>query len=558
MRTLPISARTRRWLAWIAAFVAVVAVLGFLVAPPIVRSQAEKVLADSLHRPVSIENVRVNPFAPSVTVAGLAVKERDGSTVVAGFDELYVRLSYTSIFRLAPVVSAVRLEKPVLRVVRRPDRTYNFQDLVDELLARKPAEGREPVRFSVNNIQVLDGRITFDDAVAGEKHEVAGLRVGIPFVSSLPSQVDIDVEPELSATVDGAPVAIRGDTHPFKDTNETNVEVNLDALPLPKLADYSPVPLRFRLDSGLLDTRIRIRFVTRDAKPVGLAASGGIGISKLAIADRAGSPLVAFERLAVDVETIDVFGREARVRSVRLDRPVANVVRSKEGGLNLVEALPLPSPATATDATPPTPEKPFAFAVEDVTVAGGKASLVDLSVTPRAFRTELEAIDVGVKGLSSRPDSRAQVTARFTTDGLGAFRHEGTLGLSPVVAEGRVAGEGFRLARIYPYLEPVLNVDIAEGSLDFEAGYALAFAGDSPELRVSGASATLRSVALRYPGEKEAFLRLPLAEASDASADLAMRRVRLGQVIAKGGALAAHREADGTLRFSRLIRRQSE
>ena len=558
VRALPKSTRARRWLAWIAGFAAIVAVLGFVVAPPFVRSQAERILAEALHRPVAIERVRINPFAPSVTVSGLAVKERDGPIVAAGFDELYVRLSYTSIFRLAPVVSAVRLERPVLRVVRRPDRTYNFQDLIDEALADKPGEAKEPARFSVNNIQVLDGRITFDDAVAGEKHEVAGLRVGIPFVSSLPSLVDIDVEPELSATVNGAPVAIRGDTHPFKDTNETNVEVNLDALPLPKIADYSPVPLRFRLDSGLLDTRIRVRFVTRDAKPIGLAASGRIGISKLAIADRAGSPLVAFERLAVDIETVDVFGREARVRSVRLDRPMANVVRSKEGGLNLVEALPLPPPASAKDAKPSTPEKPFAFAVEDVTVAGGKASLADLSVTPRAFRTELEAIEVAVKGLSSRPESRAQVTASFTTDGLGAFRHEGTLGLSPVVAEGKVSGEGFRLARIYPYLEPVLNVDIAEGTLEFESGYALAFAGDSPELRVSGARATVRSVALRYPGEKEAFVRLPLAEVSDASADLANRRVRLGQVIARGGALAAHREADGTLRFSRLIRRQSE
>ena len=561
LRALPGSARARRLLRWLAGGLLVVAVLGFFVAPPLVRSQAEKALGEKLRRPVSIENVRVNPFAPSLTVQGLSVKERDGSAVAAGFEELYVRLSYTSIFRFAPVVSALRLTRPSLQVTRRADRSYNFQDLIDEALAPAPApaEPAQPLRFSVNNIEIDGGRLAFDDAVAGEKHEVTDIRLGVPFFSSLPSQVDIDVQPELSARVNGAPLAIKGETHPFKDTNETTVDVNLDALSLPKLADYSPVPLRFVLESGSLDTRIRVRFVTRGAKAVGLTASGTAGLSKLSIRDAAGSPLVAFERFAADIESIDVFGREAKVRNVRLEKPTAAVVRAKDGKLNLLEALPAapaPEAAPKTEVPPAAEAKAFRFSVEDIAITAGQVSLADLSVTPRPFRTELGAIEVGIRQLANHGGRRAQVTASFATDGLGAFRHEGSLQLAPIVAEGKVSGEGFRLARIYPYLEPILNLDIADGTAAFEAGYALAL-GETLDLKVSGASASASTIVLRYPGEKDAFVRLPHAQLRDVSADLSKRQVVVGEVLAKGGVVNAHRVADGTLKFARLLKEQA-
>ena len=563
VRALPTSRRARRVAAALGAVLVVVAVLGFLVAPPLIRSQAQEILSRELGRPVTIEGVSANPFAPSLTVRGLAVREKDGPAVAAGFAELYVRLSYTSLFRLAPVVSEVTLDKPELRVVRNTDRTYNFQDLIDRALAPKPPRDgpEEPVRFSVNNIRVTQGRVAFEDAVAGEKHEVTDLRVGIPFVSSLPSHVDINVQPELSAKVNGAPLGLKGETLPFKDTAETSVDIDLDALSLPKLADYSPVPLRFRLASGTLDTRLRVRFVTRGAKPVGLTVTGGAGLSAIDVRDRQGAPLVAFERFAAELDTVDVFGREVRVRSLRLDKPFAAVSRSKDGRLNVLEALPeMPAetpPAAGAKPAPAPESRPLRFSVEDIAIAGGQLSLADLSVTPRPFRTELGAIDVRVKQLANHSDRKAQVAASFSTDGLGSFRQEGSLALSPVRAEGRVAGEGFRLARIYPYLEPLLNLDIADGSLDFEAGYSLSTAGAEPDLRIADASATVRSVVLRYPGEKEPFVRLPLAQVKDATADLAKRRVVVGEVVAKSGVVNAHREADGTLKFARLLKAQA-
>ena len=127
--------RARKILWWMVGLVAAFAVIGFLVVPPIAKSKLEEELSKALHRNVAVETLRVNPFAPSITVRGFAVRERSGDALFVTFDELYVNAAWTSIFLLAPVIDEVKLTKPHVRAVRNADRTYNFQDLVDEILA---------------------------------------------------------------------------------------------------------------------------------------------------------------------------------------------------------------------------------------------------------------------------------------------------------------------------------------------------------------------------------------------------------------------------------------
>ena len=184
----------RKVLFWILGLVAAFALIGFFVVPPIAKPRLEEALSTALHRPVTIEALRVNPFAPSVTVRGFVVQERSGAATFLTFDELYINVGWSSIFRLAPVVDAAKLVKPSAHVIRESEGTYNFQDLVDGFMAR-PRNDEPPPKFAAFNLQLVDGRIDVDDRAKGEKHEVTDLRIGIPFISSLPSHVDVTVVP---------------------------------------------------------------------------------------------------------------------------------------------------------------------------------------------------------------------------------------------------------------------------------------------------------------------------------------------------------------------------
>ena len=152
---MSIRPRLRRIALWLIGIVAFVAIAGFVAAPPIVRWQAEKIMTRELGRVTTIEKVAINPFAPSITVTGFNLREADGTQPFLTFDELYVRVSYTSLLRFAPVIDAVRLTKPHARFVRTAER-FNFSDIQDKLAAApKSEEPSKPARFAVYNIEVL-------------------------------------------------------------------------------------------------------------------------------------------------------------------------------------------------------------------------------------------------------------------------------------------------------------------------------------------------------------------------------------------------------------------
>ena len=112
-------------------FFVVFTLFGFFAVPPILKSVLIKKLSEGLHRQVSIQQVKVNPFMLSVTLRGFLVKEKNGRDAFISFDELYANLQSISIFKRGPVLSELKLTRPYVNIVRNEDGSYNFSDLME-------------------------------------------------------------------------------------------------------------------------------------------------------------------------------------------------------------------------------------------------------------------------------------------------------------------------------------------------------------------------------------------------------------------------------------------
>ena len=75
--------RRRKLALWALGLLLFYTIVGFLILPPIVRSVAVKQLSKQLDREVSIEKIKINPFALSTTVRGLLIKDKDGRSCVS-------------------------------------------------------------------------------------------------------------------------------------------------------------------------------------------------------------------------------------------------------------------------------------------------------------------------------------------------------------------------------------------------------------------------------------------------------------------------------------------
>jgi uncharacterized protein involved in outer membrane biogenesis len=556
--------RLRKTLWWIGGIVAFIAVAGFLVAPPIVKWQAQKQLTALLHRPVTIANVSINPFALSTKVEGFRVGERDGNAAALSFASFYARLSYQTLVRFAPVVAEAKLEQPYVHLVRKPDRSYNFQDLVDEFSARpapKTPEPEKPARFSLNNLQLADGKIEFDDQAKQRKHEVTAINVSVPFVSNFDANVKVFVQPKLEAVVNGDPLRIAGETKPFDQSLETQVSLNLKSVDLPRYLEYSPVPLAFTLPSGKLDATLTASFRQAGAQQFRLVVSGSAAVREFALADAAGKQVLAFRELGVVVNTLDVFGRRVNLSRIGLQSPVLDVHREKDGSLSLAKLAPKMPEETASAKDTKT-EPPFAFEVGEIAITDGKVTLADLA-PEKPFRRHLEKLELRVRGLTNAENKRAGVELGFDSipagDGAASSAparvdYTGDVQLTPIKVAGKLQVLKLKLGDLFPYYEAAINTEVLDGTADVSAAFELALKDDAPTGRVTDIAATISGMHMKLPGSHAPFVEVPTAALKGGEVDLAERRVALGEIDIDSPAYAIEREADGTLNVTHLVK----
>ena len=455
--------------------------------------------------------------------------------------ELYVNAEATSLFRWAPVISALRMTQPALHLVRNADKTYNFSDLVDQALA---GPSGPPPRFSISNIEIVDGRIDFDDRPEKEQHKITDLNVGIPFLSSLPTQTEIRVEPKFSALVNGRPVAISGETRPFKDTHETVLHWDVGGLALPTYVDYVPFALPFKLESGQLDARADLSFIGRGNAPPQWSLAGAFRLSDLVLSERSGASLLRVPLATVAIDRLDLTGGSADLRTVAAEGVELDVRRDAGGALNL--AALAPSGKGAADAAPA-----FRFHAGSISVNHGTLRLSDATAKP-AFASTLSEVELGITNLASAADQKAAVTFSFVSDTGARIAHRGTLALTPVRADGRLEMTGLKLARLYPYYASALNLTIDDGTLD--GSTELHFDGASGAVSLANLDAIASNLKLRLPDEREPLWRVPALAVHGGSIDVTKRAISFEAVESHGAAATIRRDADGSLNFARLIR----
>lgn len=542
--------RTRRIAIWFVAIVVAIGVLGGLVAPPLLRGKLAAILTDKLHRTVTIEQIRINPYAMSAAVRGFLMKERQSDAAAISFAELYVNIELQSIFRGGPVIKELRLFKPYVSVTRDENFKYNYQDLIDEFMSGP--SGPTP-RFALKNIEVIDGRIDFDDRPEQTKHTISNIKIGVPFVSSIPSQVDIKVQPAFSALIDGSPLVINGETKPFKDTLESQLHFNLDNLNIPKYLTYSPVDLNFKMPSGQIDGKLTATFRTARNKAATLVLSGNLAVQDLVLLEKNDAPLLKLPSLEVALDAIEVFAGKAAVKSVKVQAPELHFTMHRDGTTNLSSLVAVEKDQAETK--PKQNESPFIYRVDEFLLDKGKLAFTDQSPAA-AFKKQLDDIRVSVKGLTNEPEKQAATEISFQTDAKEDFHHSGTLQLAPLSATGTVELTKLRLNGLRPYYESVVALDIKEGMLDLTARFAFEQKQEA-QVNLSEINAALRQLRMDMPGQSEPLWRVPLLAVKDAAVDVGKKSIVIGALECGGGRGFINRDADGTISYSRLFKKQA-
>ena len=536
-----------------------IGVVGYFVAPGIVKSAAEKQIAEETGRKAEIGSIRINPYLLAATVTDFKLYEADGSTVAARVDELYADISWASLFKRAAVFDELRVVKPVVHIARLAPQRFSFSDIVEKILAKPKNDA--PLHFSVNNIRVEGGAIDFDDRVTGRKHRIEDIRVALPFVSDLPHDTDIFVTPAFAARVNGSPFALTGKARPFASAADATLDLDIADLDLPAYVDFSPIAFNFRIAAGKLGGKLVLTFRRagqdadgkNQAQAIGLA--GQINVDRLRVTDRKDKDALTLKQLSVGIRNIDLLRP-----SVALDSVVANGVnvattRGKDGALDLVElfALPKSAPTVPKDVgaatAKPIPQRPLAVSVTTLRVTDGSVRLTDVSLV-KPVVTTLRNIAVDAQGFSTTGAAPAKINASLQTEDGATFQHRGTFALSKKAASGDVTIKQLRPAQFSAYLAPYLNARIEDGSIDAASHYALDFSGEHPQLKLDAFAIKVEKLRSRLPDEKTTLIGAEKISLEGGSFDLASRALIVDALRLVAPVAAIQRSAQGQINLA--------
>src|SRR5574343_184126 len=162
-------------LVWLALWLAV---------PPLVHARAQQALSDLLGRQVTMGRLQFLPWSLEITLQDLSVAGRDGAAPQLQVARIHVDLEMQSLLRRAPVIDALEVDAPILRVTQLAPGQTDLDDVVHRLNQPGP-EGSQPQGFALYNIALQGGAIDFVDRTVGQTHEVRDIAFSLPFLSNL-------------------------------------------------------------------------------------------------------------------------------------------------------------------------------------------------------------------------------------------------------------------------------------------------------------------------------------------------------------------------------------
>lgn len=395
----PVRSPWLRRLAWLTGTMLGLGALGYLAVPPLLKSVLQEQAGKALQREVRVGRIDFNPYALSLRLGELSVID-GGGREVAGFDELFVNLSAASLFKAALVVDEIRLQGPRLALIRQADGRYDISDLLDSWLQPSDEPESGLPRFSLNNIRILDGRLSLDDRLKGKTHQVAGLTLGLPFVSSLPYQAEIFVEPAFAAEFNGSRIDLKGRSKPFANNHQSELDLDLDRFDLAGVQAYLPEGLPFRLAAGVLDSELKLVFSESSEQVYSLGLSGALHLSQFALTDPGSRPLLGWQRLDVDLERVDPLNLEIAIGRVALAAPEVHATVDRQGRLNWLQ-LAGGAGAPAAKAEPAAVSKPLQWSLAAMQLSDGVVHWRDESNAP-AVQGELRDVQITLGKLDHR------------------------------------------------------------------------------------------------------------------------------------------------------------
>jgi len=260
-------------------------------------------------------------------------------------------------------------------------------------------------------------------------------------------------------------------------------------------------------------------------------------------------PLVAFEKLFVDLESSSLFHWALVLREVRLEKPDIQVVIEPDGSINLTRiAPPSPTPeATKPETTPPP------FILHNAAIQDGRIAIVDKrQSTPADFT--LQGLDLRLQDIATLKDHHGTYHLAAVTEIGESMQLEGELSLVPLLSQGRLSLNAIHIAGMWEFLRDGTNLEQPEGLINMVTDYHVGADNTPVQMTLEGLHLSSSGLSLKLHNALAPFLQLKKLDLAVPRFNLTDKELHIRNLLVEDGAIDAHIDDSGDMNLQRIIR----
>jgi uncharacterized protein involved in outer membrane biogenesis len=335
--------------------------------------------------------------------------------------------------------------------------------------------GGNPWRFAVKTIELSGFANDIYDRTVKTDGPLLSLK---PFDISL---TDVDGKSLMGFKADikfdaGGSVTAAGSIDPSGPTVESRIDVT--GVVLTPLQPYIDSVANLEIHSGELSSQGTLQYGT-EAVGADLAYDGGLNLAQLRLTESGSKDtLLGWQTLKTDQLNLRLTPNRLDIKEIKLDRPIGQLIIGADGSVNLVKVFKSERPAAGStaDAGPAkaADRDLFPVSIQKLRVDNGILDFADLGLTPQ-FGTKIHELGGVVTGMSSAPDSRAQVQLEGHVDEYGLAKIAGEINLFNPVAftDIDMTFQNVAMTNLTPYSGKFAGREIDSGKLSLDLEYKI-------------------------------------------------------------------------------------
>jgi hypothetical protein len=331
--------------------------------------------------------------------------------------------------------------------------------------------------------------------------------------------------------------------------------LEIKSVPIKKYSPYYQDQILFNLEEGRLDFFTRYKYAKGDKEPEIYLSGMSVILNSLRLKKPdEKEDFLKIALLSIKDTLVDLTQKKLTIGTFSTEKGNLICNRLKNGDFDLLKLFPPPPPKEepVKQEKGKEEEKKWIVALGRLSVDQYTVKVRDLSLSQPTTLTG-EKITLLGENISTAKNAPGKLSLSLQLDQTGILSTKNAIVIDPLKIQGSLEVKNIILKKYAPYYQDSILFDIEEGDLDVFTNYQYNKRDKDSEAKLSGLSASLRTLKLKKREEQEGFLNIPILTIQNTGLNLNQKEISIGDFSTQKGVVLVKRLKDGKLNLQTLF-----